>query len=149
MAMDTVRRIASEILGVGKSKIKFAKDALSKIDEALTREDVRVLINEGAIYSIKPRGVSRFRGREKHHQLKKGRRFGIGSRRGSIKSRQGKKENWMAKVRAQRKHLKELAKAGKLPKDALRKIYLMIKGNAFRGVKALDAYLKENKMLKN
>ncbi|MCX8198152.1 MAG: 50S ribosomal protein L19e [Candidatus Micrarchaeota archaeon] len=148
MAVDTVRRLASGMLKVGESKIRFAKDSLSKIQEALTREDVRALIKEGAIYAISPRGVSRAKGRNKQRQLKKGRRFGAGSKKGTIQSRRGKKDFWMKKVRAQRNYLRSLAEAGKLPHQEVRKIYLMIKGNAFRGVKALETYLKDNKLLK-
>jgi len=148
MAMNTVRRIASDIMGVGKSKIKFAVDASSKIEEALTREDVRALIAEGAIYAIQPRGVSRLRGRIKHAQVKKGRRSGTGSRKGTFNTRNGKKETWIAKIRAQRRHLRSLIKSSKLSEGSSRKIYLMIKGNAFKGVKVLDIYLKDNKLLK-
>jgi large subunit ribosomal protein L19e len=148
MAMNTVRRIASDIMGVGESKIRFATDAGSKIGEALTREDIRALIQDGSIYAIRPRGVSRLRGRAKQAQVKKGRRSGTGSRKGTFNTRSGKKETWIAKIRAQRNHLRELVAGGKLSEGASRKIYLMIKGNAFKGVKVLDIYLKDNKLLK-
>ena len=36
MATNTVRRIASEILGVGESKVRFKADSIKKIEEALT-----------------------------------------------------------------------------------------------------------------
>lgn len=145
--MNTVRRIASEILGAGESKVRFKPDSTSKIGEALTREDIRGLIADGSIYAIAPRGVSRVRGREKQNQMRKGRRSGAGSRKGSFAARSGKKETWIAKVRAQRRHLASLVSQGKLQEGASRKIYLMIKGNAFKGVKVLDIYLKDNKLL--
>jgi len=148
MGMRTVRRIAAGILGIGQSKVCFKPEAVPKISEALTREDVRSLIKEGSIYSISPRGVSRLRGREKKAQRQKGRRKGAGSRRGSAGARSGKKEAWMAKVRAQRKYLRILVSENRLAPDVARKVYLMVKGNAFRGVRALEAYLQNNKMLK-
>ena len=144
--MNTVRRIASEILGAGKSKIRFKPDSTSKIGEALTREDIRGLIADGSIYAIAPRGVSRVRGREKQNQMRKGRRSGAGSRKGTFAARSGRKETWIAKVRAQRRHLASLVSQGRL-QESSRKIYLMIKGNAFKGVKVLDTYLKDNKLL--
>ncbi|MEM4348135.1 MAG: 50S ribosomal protein L19e [Candidatus Anstonellaceae archaeon] len=145
---STVRRIAAEILRVGENKVRFKPEAYQKIKEALTREDVRSLISEGAIYALKKRGVSRVRGRLHHQAQKKGRRRGPGSRKGSMGARQGTKKAWIAKVRAQRKYLHQLADSGRIEKSVMRKIYLMIKGNAFRGVKAMEAYLKDNKLLK-
>ncbi|MEM4555002.1 MAG: 50S ribosomal protein L19e [Candidatus Anstonellaceae archaeon] len=145
---STVRRIAAEILRVGENKVRFKPEAYQKIEEALTREDVRSLIAEGAIYALKKKGVSRVRGRLHHQAQKKGRRRGPGSRKGRRGARQDTKRAWIAKVRAQRRYLRQLADAGRIEKSTMRKIYLMIKGNAFRGVKAMEAYLKDNKLLK-
>lgn len=147
MAMNTVRRIASELLRVGESKVKFKTDATQKISEALTREDIRSLIKEGSIFAQAKFGVSRIRGREKKAQIRKGRRSGAGSKKGTFAARLGEKENWMAKVRSQRRHLRQLVASGKLAEGAQRRIYGMIKGNAFKGVKVLDIYLKDNKLL--
>ena len=145
--MNTVRRIASEVLHVGESKIRFRPEDASKISEALTREDVRGLIKDGAIRAIQPRGVSRLRGRVKSAQMKKGRRFGRGSRKGTFGTRVGQKPTWMSRVRAQRKYLFMLVDAKMIRQDAVRKIYRMIKGNAFKGVKVMDTYLRDNKMM--
>ena len=146
--MNTVRRIASGMLGVGENKVRFKPEANSKIGEALTREDVRGLIKDGSIYAIQPRGVSRIRGREKQEQAKKGRRGGKGSKKGTHAARQHPKTHWIAKVRSQRRYLRNLIDAKKFTEGSSRKIYLMIKGNAFKGVKVLETYLKDNKHLK-
>ena len=146
--MNTVRRIASGMLGVGENKVRFKPEANSKIGEALTREDVRGLIKDGSIYAIQPRGVSRIRGREKQEQAKKGRRGGKGSKKGTHAARQHPKTHWIAKVRSQRRYLRNLIDAKKFTEGSSRKIYLMIKGNAFKGVKMLETYLKDNKLVK-
>jgi len=148
MAMNTVRRIAAEILGVGQSKVKFKPEAASRIEEALTREDIRALIADGSVFALPKMGVSRIRGKKKQEQKRKGRRFGSGSRKGTFAARSGKKDTWIAKVRSQRKYLVSLIKEGKVNEGESRKIYLMIKGNAFKGVKVLATYLKDNKLLK-
>lgn len=148
MAMNTVRRIAAQVIGVGENKVRFKPEANSKIGEALTREDVRTLIKDGSIYAIAPRGVSRMRGREKAAQAKKGRRGGKGSKKGTHAARQHPKTHWIAKVRSQRLYLRTLMNAKKIPAQSYRKIYLMIKGNAFKGVKFLETYLKDNKLMK-
>ncbi len=148
MAMNTVRRIASEILGAGESRVRFKPEAASKIGEALTREDVRALIADGSVFALPKMGVSRIRGRKKQEQKRKGRRFGSGSRKGTFAARSGKKTTWIAKVRAQRKYLRALVEGNKIQPGSSRKIYSMIKGNAFKGVKVLETYLKDNKLLK-
>ena len=145
--MNTVRRIASQLLGVGESKIRFKTDAISKIGEALTREDVRALIADRSVYAIAPRGVARIRGRAKQIQIRKGRRSGTGSRKGTFATRSGKKDAWIAKIRAQRTFLRGLVSSGKIKSSESRKIYLMVKGNAFKGVKVLSAYLKDNELM--
>ncbi|MCX8194632.1 MAG: 50S ribosomal protein L19e [Candidatus Micrarchaeota archaeon] len=147
MAMATVKRIASELLGVGKSQIRFKPDSLQKIEEALTREDVRSLIKEGAVYALSPRGACRLRRKKKAGQLRKGRRSGTGTRKGSAGARMGNKKFWIARVRAQRKYLRILVSENRLPPKEARRMYWMIKGNAFRGVRALETFLHENKLL--
>ncbi|VVB99119.1 50S ribosomal protein L19e [uncultured archaeon] len=148
MAMNTVRRIASELLGVGESKVRFKPEEASKIGESLTREDVRTLIKDGSVYAIEPRGVSRVRGREKTAQKKKGRRSGKGSKKGTHSARLSDKVVWIAKVRAQRRFLRQLIDGKKIEQGSTRKIYSMVKGNAFKGVKAMEIYLKDNKLIK-
>jgi large subunit ribosomal protein L19e len=148
MAMNTVRRIASEVLGVGESKVKFKNESISKISDALTREDVRTLIKDGAIVAIARRGVSRIRGRAKQAQKKKGRRTGSGSKKGTHSARKSDKETWMQKVRAQRRFLRNAIAEGKISHESARKIYMMVKGNAFKGVKLLEVYLRDNKLMK-
>lgn len=147
MATNTVRRIASGMLHAGESKVRFKPESLKKIEEALTREDVRALIKDGAIYAIAPRGVSRARGRAKSAKLRKGRRGGMGSRKGTPSARLGSKDAWMAKVRAQRLFLSSLVSGKKLAPKQARRIYMMVKGNAFKSVKIMETYLKDNKLL--
>lgn len=146
--MNTVRRIASEVLGAGESKIRFKPEAASKISEALTREDIRSLIKDGSIYAIQPRGVSRIRGKDKQAQKKKRRRTGHGSRKGTVSARTSDKETWMKKVRSQRRYLVNAVEEGKITKQTARKMYMMVKGNAFKGMKILEIYLKDNKLMK-
>ncbi len=146
MAIETARRIASDVLKVGENKIRFKASEVSKAAEALTRDDVRSLIATGAIYSLPKMGVSRARGRKKHVQKTLGRRRGLGSRKGTKYSKVSRKDEWMQKVRAQRKYLASVA--SKLANADRRKVYLMIKGRAFKGKGAVAVYLKDNKMLK-
>jgi large subunit ribosomal protein L19e len=148
MANQTVRRIAAQILGVGESRIRFKNEAASRISEALTREDIRSLIKDGSVFALPAFGVSRIRGREKAAQKKKGRRSGKGSKKGTFTSRGGGKRAWISKVRAQRAYLKSLLAEKKISSQSFRKMYMMVKGNAFKGVKILETHLKDTKLLK-
>ena len=139
MTAQTVKRLAADILGVGVTRIRLDKDNLAKVEEALTRTDVRNLLGEGTVYALPPRA-----GHRKKEKPRKGR----GSRKGQKKAREGGKSAWMVRVRSQRKYLTELLKAEELPKEHKHSVYMKIKGGAFRGKAAMRAYLAENKMLK-
>lgn len=139
MTAQTVKRLAADILGVGVNKIRLDKDNLAKVEEALTRTDVRNLLDEGTVYALPPRA-----GHRKKEKPRKGR----GSRKGQKKAREGGKSAWMVRVRSQRKFLVELLKSGELPKEHKHSIYMKIKGGSFRGKAAMRAYLVENKMVK-
>lgn len=131
-------------MGVGESKIWFDPAAKDKLTEALTRDDVRALIKDGVIKAKPKRGVCRVRARERHEGKKKGRHSGHGSRKGTKNARNNPKEQWIAKVRAQRKIIALLAEAGSLDRSNYRAVYMRIKGNSFKGKKTLLNYLKEN-----
>lgn len=147
MAQDTIRRLAADILDIGENRVKFDPAQMPRIKEALTRDDVRSLISEGVIIAVPARGVSRFRGRERAAGKRAGRRRGHGSRKGTAAARNPPKKRWMAKVRSQRGVLFELREKKGIQPDSIRRIYNMIKGNAFRSKNALMAYLKENNLL--
>ena len=147
MAKNTIRRLASSVMGIGENKIRFMPDQMTRINEALTRDDVRGLVEEGIIYALPLRGVSRAGARQRAIAKRKGRQSGHGNRKGTFKARSDSKATWMAKVRSQRKVLRELRAKGEIAQASSRKIYTMIKGNAFRGKAVLMTYLKENKHL--
>lgn len=137
MGFDLVRRIAADILSVGQKRIRFVQSQLSEIKNAMSRDDVRNLIEKKAIVVLPKKG------RKKKEKRKK---RGEGSRKGS-KSGADRKKEWMARVRSQRKLLSYLVDNNILKKEHKRKIYLKIKGNSFRSKKALITYLKDNNLI--
>ncbi len=146
--MKTVRRLAAKILRVGENRIRFDPSTLAKAGEALTHDDVRGLIATGAITKVRVKGVSRIRAKLRAAQRKLGRQRGHGKRKGTANARNNSKDAWMAKVRSQRRYLFGMQKAGKLDKAVGRKIYSMIKGGAFKGISAIEIYLKNNNLLR-
>lgn len=134
---SNIKKLASDILDVGKSKLRINPERIGKAEEALTREDVRALIKDKIIYVKRKPGFKRI--------IKKKKR-GQGARRGTKNARKPGKEKWMANVRAQRKYLAQLVANGNLNRTNKRKVYLRIKGGSFKGKKALLMHLKDNNL---
>jgi large subunit ribosomal protein L19e len=148
MGLKTVRRLAAKIMRVGENRIRFDPSTLAKAGEALTHDDVRGLIDSGAITKERAIGVSRIRAKLRQIQRKAGRQRGHGKRKGTMSARHNSKDAWIAKARSQRRYLFGLLDAGKLDKATGRKIYSMIKGGAFKGVSSVELYLKNNNLLR-
>ena len=133
--LSNIKRLASDILHVGRNKIRMNPDERSRTDEALTREDVRALIKDGIVY-IKSEPGFKINNRRKRKLA--------GSRKGSMNSRTSEKETWMTNVRAQRKYLAQLVAEGALEQKNKRVVYMRIKGGFFKGKRALLMHLKDN-----
>ena len=139
-AVDSVKRMASSILGVGISRVWIDPEQLDRVSTAITREDVRKLIKEGVIKAKPKREISRARWREAKSKRRKGLRKGPGSRKGRIVD---EKELWMAKVRALRKLLVTLKRRRIITRSTYRKLYIMVKSGAFQNKAQLKTYIKE------
>jgi large subunit ribosomal protein L19e len=111
------------------------------IATAITREDIRGLITEGIIKRKAVVGISRGRARARDLKRAKGHRKGHGSRRGATGARTPKKEQWMKRIRAQRKLLKGLRDSKEIAPGAYRKLYRKAKGGEFRNVAHLKSYI--------
>ncbi|MFH1247026.1 MAG: 50S ribosomal protein L19e [Candidatus Micrarchaeota archaeon] len=140
MSVATVRRLCSRIFNVGESRVKILDQ--KKSGEALSAEDVRELVKEKIIVIEVSRGPSKAAARYKQSRLKSGRRRGPGSKKGTGVSN---KTKWIEKIRSQRKLLRSLKP--KLKQGSYRKIYKMVKGNAFKNKRALSTYLRDNQLL--
>jgi len=62
------RRLAAGILKCGEHRIKFDSSKLDEIKEAITKSDVRALINQGAITRRRVLNTSRFWARKTKKQ---------------------------------------------------------------------------------
>ncbi|RLE67390.1 MAG: 50S ribosomal protein L19e [Thermoprotei archaeon] len=130
-----VRRLASEILKVGKNRIWIDMENIDRISSVLSREDVRKLIKEGVIRKRSVHTPSRGR--------IKVRKRGPGSRKGrSI----DKKELWIRKVRAQRRYLRMLRDRRIISRKTYRRLYVLVKGNMFRSIRHLRSYILEHRL---
>lgn len=143
--MVDVKRLAAEVLGVGVSRVKISPEAADRVAEAVTKEDVKALIDEGLIWAEQKRGVSRGRWRERRARRKIGRRRGHGSRKGP---RSDEEEIWKNKVRALRRYLNALKRRGLIEPRTWRMLYEMVKGNYFRDLRHLKTYINERNLAK-
>ena len=135
--------MSAEILDVGHNKIWLDPENLDQIKEAMTKEDVRALIQERLIKKKTPAEQSKARAKVLHKKKKKGRKSGQASKRGTKKARTNQKTKWIKNVRAQRKKLKELKQKGEIKgKYTYAKLYRMIKGGYFKGKRYVEALAK-------
>lgn len=78
MELTQVKRMASQVLGIGKGRIRIIQPTQAL--QAMTKDDVRALIKSKAIIKKPLRGMSRVRARVIAKQKKKSRQRGRGSR---------------------------------------------------------------------
>lgn len=138
--LKTQRRIASNVLDVGESRVWLDPTRFKDIKEAITRADIESLISKGTIKKKELKGQSRSRARELHKKKRKGHRKGIGSRRGEKSARMA--FEWIDKVRALRKELFKQRKQGKITNKEFRQLYRKIKGNSFHSVNHMRNYIE-------
>ncbi|PIU22340.1 MAG: 50S ribosomal protein L19e [Candidatus Diapherotrites archaeon CG08_land_8_20_14_0_20_30_16] len=142
MNMKSARRIVARKRDVGISRLKVDSSALKKIKEAITGSDLETLMKDN-VFTIKGKGQSKGRARVLKAKKRLGRRKGKGTRRGTRNSRTKFHENWIKKVRAQRKYILELSKNKKIDKEKYRDLYKKIKGGFFRSKGHIDSYLSK------
>jgi large subunit ribosomal protein L19e len=148
MDLKNQRRMASELLKCGVNRVWIDPNRSEDISDAITRADVRILINSGAIAARQKKGVSRGRAEFEKAQKRKGRQSGHGSRRGKKGARKPSKERWMQSIRPIRRKLKELRDTGKIDPATYRIYYLKAKGGVFKSRSHLISHLKSEDILK-
>jgi len=139
MSAKTVRRMAAAILKVGESRIWIDPGRIEDVESAITREDVRRLISEGAIMRRPQQVPSRGRIRLRKAERRRGRHRSQGSRKGTRESRYPSKREWITKVRAQRALLVELRARKVIKPSAYRILYGQVKGGQFQGIRELQS----------
>jgi len=126
MNLNSKKNLVARMLGVGKERVAFDPESLEDIEDAVTRDEIRALISQGAI-KLKPiKGQAR---------RQKKRRAGHGSRKGKKGVRMGKKVKWVRQVRALRKYLKNVKP--NISREMYWKLYRKIKGGEIRTVARL------------
>ena len=138
------RRLAADELDVGRSRVWLNPEAQDELADAITRADIREQIEQGNIRADDAEGNSRGRARERDEKRAYGHRTGAGSRKGKAGGRQDSKDDWIARIRAQRARLKELRDDGPLDSTQYRELYNKASGGEFEDVRRLDSYIVNN-----
>jgi len=138
------KRLAARVTGVGVHRIKFDTDHLDDIADAITRQNIRSLITANTI-KIKPIvGTSKGRAHVKKAQKNK-RGTTQGSKQGRKGARVGKKEVYVAKVRALRRLLKIAKDRKDLTNPEFWALYKKVGGNTVRNKAHLRMLMDEIK----
>lgn len=106
MKLTTQKRIAAQILKTGINRVYLDPEKISDIKEAITKSDIRGLINSGVIRAKSKQGISSFRFKQLKKQKRKGRKSGHGSRKGKQTARLSRKESWIQKNTCSKKLFK-------------------------------------------
>lgn len=141
MSLKIQRRIAAKVLKVGENRIWMDPDRFEDISIAITRDDIRALIKDGAIRVRPESGISRGRYRRIKRQKRKGLRKGSGSRKGPVKG-----DEWVDRIRSIRDFLRLLRRRRIITPSVYRLLYIKAKGGAFHDKKQLKTYIEEHNL---
>ena len=140
----TQRRLAAAELKIGESRVWINPDpeVAGELSDAITHEDIRSQITAGNIKAKPKKGNSRARIRARAVKRAYGHCKGAGHRRGAKGARSPRKEQWMTKIRALRKHLKEMREGGQIDRHAYCLLYRKSKGGEYRSLAHLNSFIK-------
>jgi large subunit ribosomal protein L19e len=141
MDLKVQKKIAAKILGVGVNRVWIDPDKLDEVSSAITREEIRKLIERDIIKARAEKGTSRGRARKIHKQKRKGLRKGPGSRKGAAKV-----DDWIERVRSMRRFLRLLKKRKIITQKVYRMLYMKVKGGVFHDKRQLKAYIEEHNL---
>jgi large subunit ribosomal protein L19e len=142
LSLKSQRRLASEILKVGESRVWIDPERIDFVEAAITREEIRKLIHEKVVRVIPQRGVSRARTRTLKEKRKKGLRRGPGRKSGSARAKISKKQAWINRIRPLRKRLRELKDNRDITVKVYRKLYDMSESGVFESKADLERYVQ-------
>ncbi|MBI4010316.1 MAG: 50S ribosomal protein L19e [Candidatus Aenigmarchaeota archaeon] len=133
------KKLAAKILKVGMSKVWLDPNKVKDVEKAITRIDVKKLVNQNAVKALP--------GKLKMPKEKRKRRS-TGGRKGSKFALWPKKRRWIHTVRPLRAMLKELKTSTQIDNSTYKKMRLMVKGGMFRSKHHLRIYLEQHDFLK-
>jgi len=142
LSLRNQRRLAAQILKVGANRVWIDPQRLEDVEVAITREEIRKLVHEGAIRAAPKKGVSRVRAMVLHEKKRKGLRKGPGTRGGSNRAKITKKHAWMQRIRVLRRKLREWRANRVITEGAYRQLYMAAGSGTFGTIADMEKYAK-------
>ncbi len=133
------KRIAASILKIGQNRVWFDPFRINDIREAITKEDIRVLIKEKAIKRKPVIGVKRRAGKIRQKRKRKGRGRGPGRKRKIVKKR---KKEYIIKIKNLRKYIQTLKQENIISTKESRKLMRLSKAGMFKSKKDIKDKIK-------
>ncbi|MGF3522388.1 MAG: 50S ribosomal protein L19e [Candidatus Bathyarchaeia archaeon] len=140
------RRLAAEIMKVGRNRVWIDPTRISDVESAITREEIRKLVHEKVIATLPIQGVSRGRAKTIQAKKRRGRRKGPGSKSGTPRAVISKKDAWMTKIRSLRRRLRELKNSRIITESNYRELYMIAGSGRFSSIADLERYIKAHDM---
>ncbi|MCA9477534.1 MAG: 50S ribosomal protein L19e [Nanoarchaeota archaeon] len=147
MKLAVQKRLAADLLKCSPKRVRLSPDRLSEMKEAITKADVRGLINDGLIIKMPEKGVSRARAKHRADQRRKGLQRGPGKRKGKITAIIPRKTSWIAKIRTQRAFLSLLREKELVDDAGYKNLYRKAKGGFFRNKRHIKIYMQEHNLV--
>jgi len=144
--LSSQRRLASQILKIGKNRVWIDPERMSDVEGAITREEIKKLIHEKVIVSLPEKGVSRSRAKIIRGKKLLGRRSGPGSITGAGYAKVTQKDAWMIKIRSLRRKLRELKASRTITEETYSQYYRMAGSGRFQSIAELERNLKANEL---
>ena len=130
MNLRTKKELAAKTLKVGKERITFVKSRLDEIKEAITKQDMRDLKEDGAIK------IKEVKGRKKN--TKKKAKRSTGNIRKKVSTR---KQDYVIMTRKLRRYVAEMKKQGLLSAEEIKIIRNKIRNKMFKSKAHLKEYI--------
>ncbi|MCW4006236.1 MAG: 50S ribosomal protein L19e [Candidatus Bathyarchaeota archaeon] len=140
------RRLASQILKVGRNRVWIDPARVGDVESAITREEIRRLVHEKVIVTLPEKGVSRGRAKVIAAKKRKGRRKGPGSKSAGPRAVVSKKAAWMLRIRALRRRLRMLKANRTVTEHNYRQLYLMAGSGRFASIAEMERFAKTHEM---
>ena len=131
MNLTRKKGLAARTFNVGKERIVFIESRINEIKEAITKQDMRDLLNEGAIM------IKNIHGTKRNTKKKKTWRSP-----GNIKKMVfNRKREYITITRKLRSYLKEMKNQGKIPNEDFLDLRKKIRNRFFKSKASLKEYM--------